>query len=185
MGGFGQELADNLLAAPARREMDIDRQIGKPACFGNSEPHDSDDIAGQNPMHEGGAQLGEALIERRSGGHVAFEPRCGGGNVAHHDGREQRLLAGKARVDGRFSGAGDVGNLVDAGAGKAALQKHAAGGVEDARIDFAGALTRRPADAPRLLRLFAPGPVAMAHLHILAITSPAIAAGTRKKPQRF
>ena len=80
---------------------------------------------------------------------MAFEPRCEGSNVAHHDGREQRLLAGKARVDGRFSGAGDVGNLVDAGAGKAAFEKHAAGGSQDARIDFAGALTRRPADASR------------------------------------
>src|ERR1700724_1166894 len=80
---------------------------------------------------------------------MAFEARPGGGNVVQHDGRKQRFLVGEPRVDGRLAGAGDAGNLVDASAGKAALEKHAAGGAEDALIDLACGFPRRTADAPR------------------------------------
>jgi hypothetical protein len=71
-----------------------------------------------------------------------------------YDRREQRLLAWKSGVDGRLSGAGGLGDFVDARALEAAFEKHMARRIEDSLLDLAGMFARRAAAANHGARPF-------------------------------
>jgi hypothetical protein len=75
---------------------------------------------------------------------VVLEARNSGGDITHHHGGEERLLPWKPGIDRRLPGTGEFGDFVDTRAGKPALQKDAAGRIEDAGVDLAGELARRP-----------------------------------------
>ncbi len=69
--------------------------------------------------------------------------------LARNDRGEQRLLAGKPRIDGRLSGARLLRDLVDARALETSLEKHLCGGVENPLVDLAGEFAARPAAADK------------------------------------
>ncbi len=94
--------------------------------------------------------MATAMLARRSSSvapswHNALE---GAGDFAHsarHDRGEQRLFAGEPRVDRRLSGTRDVGDLLNARALEAALEKYLSGRVQDPLFDLARECARRPA----------------------------------------
>jgi hypothetical protein len=67
----------------------------------------------------------------------AFEIRQPADGAGHH-GREQRLLAGEVRVDGRLARRRQLGDVVDAGTTIALLEKKLLGRVKDPDLDVAG-----------------------------------------------
>jgi hypothetical protein len=54
------------------------------------------------------------------------------------------VLIGKPGVDSRLSGAGDLGDFIDACALEATLEKHLSRRIEDSLLDLAGMSARRP-----------------------------------------
>src|SRR3979411_1762707 len=91
-----------------------------------------------------GAQAQKLVLNRASLGRVALEIRQSADNASHHRG-EQRLLAGKMRIDRRLARRSHRGNLVDARGAEALLEKEPLGRIEDSIFDFAGELLGRPA----------------------------------------
>jgi hypothetical protein len=75
---------------------------------------------------------------------MVVEPSDAGVDVAAHDCRKQRLLAGKAGINGRLAGAGQACDFIHAGASKPALKKYAARGIQDTGVYLSGAFARRP-----------------------------------------
>src|SRR5262249_26765772 len=104
-------------------------------------------IAYQKPVQDGRAKACKPFLDACAGRHAVLKALDIAGDVTHHDGGEERLLPRKPGIDGRLSSAGQLGDFVDAGAGKPALQKHAAGRIEDAGVDLAGEVARRPPGA--------------------------------------
>jgi hypothetical protein len=74
-------------------------------------------------MEDRSADAVKAFLDRFSGRHVTLEMGESVGKAAHHDGGKQRLLGGKADIDGWLAGAGTKGDLVHAGAAQAALEE--------------------------------------------------------------
>ncbi len=79
----------------------------------------------------------EALLDRCAGRSMAPQPRIPGGDVVCDGGSKQRLLVGEPAIDGRLSRAGGLGDLFNARALKAAIEKDFAGRIEDALLNLA------------------------------------------------
>jgi multidrug resistance efflux pump len=79
--------------------------------------------------------------------HVALKARDVGGNVAGNDGGKERFLAREPSIDGRLARAGDLRDLVDAGAGKSPFEKYSACRIQNACIHLSGKFPPRPAGA--------------------------------------
>lgn len=86
---------------------------------------------------------------------MVVEPGDAGVDVAAHDCRKQRLLAGKAGINGRLAGAGQACDFIHAGASKPALKKYAARGIQDTGVYLSGAFARRPPRSTRVARFAA------------------------------
>jgi hypothetical protein len=87
---------------------------------------------------------------------MVLEPRNVGSNALHHDGGEQRLLFGKAGVNGRLAGTGARGDLIHTGTSQPPFKKDAARRIEDAGLYLAGELARRASRADRTATSGAP-----------------------------
>lgn len=66
-------------------------------------------------------------------------------NGAGYDRREQRFLAGEVGIDRRLARGSHLGNVVDAGASIALLEKQLLGRIENAGLRVAGKILGRPA----------------------------------------
>ena len=69
------------------------------------------------------------------------------------NGGEQRLLAGKMSINRWFARRSPCCDLVDARALETSFKKDPLGGIEDAPLDIAGKVLRRPAGAAGLVLL--------------------------------
>jgi hypothetical protein len=112
--------------APTRHVVDAARQLRKPARLGNRDSHQADGIADQKPVQDGGAQACKPFLDACPRRHIVLKARNIGRDVAHHHGREERLLPRKPGIDGRLPGTGEFGDFVDSGASKPALSGGAA-----------------------------------------------------------
>src|SRR5579872_6155264 len=146
LGEVTQKPRNRLGAEFASHFLDAASQIGETARLCDSRAHQPDAVGRKAPFEDGRTYGLQTLLDRGPRRDQVLDVRVLAHLARHHSG-EQRLFAAKSRIDRWLSCARDFGDLLDARAFEASLEKHPPGGVKDSLLNLAGEFPARPAAA--------------------------------------